>query len=152
MHARLNRSRFTGCPLAVILPETPPESPARPSRTAELIERYKALMDQHQAASEVCDLRHDEAVALIGECPRDAEGNQAWREMFRETPANAALFALEAIGQEMSEALTEMYNRSPAKHPRELAIKLRLWLEDDSLQGDHYPLWRILDELENWPA
>jgi hypothetical protein len=151
MHARLNRRRFTGWPLAVILPETLPESPARPSRTAELIERYKALMDQHQAASEVYDLRYTEAVAVIGACPRDVEGNQAWRETFRETPANAALFALEAIGQEMSEAITELYNASPAKHPRQLALKLRLWLEDDSLQGDHYPLWRVLGELEDWP-
>jgi hypothetical protein len=108
-------------------------------------------MDQHQAASEIYDLRYAEALAVIGECPRDAEARQAWREALKASPTEAALCALEAVGQEMSEALTELYNRSPAKHPRELGLKLRLWLEDDSLQGDDYPLWCILDELEDWP-
>jgi hypothetical protein len=88
---------------------------------------------------------------VIEECPRDAEGNRAWWETFKKTPAHAALFALDEIDQEIGQTITALYKTTPAKHPRELALKLRLWLEDESVQDDDYPLWCILDELEDWP-
>jgi Zn-dependent M28 family amino/carboxypeptidase len=152
----LNRRRFIGCvsgfPLAVMSSETLPESPARPSRTAELVGRYKALLNRHDAAWKVSSLRFAEAVAVIEECPSDAEGNRVWWETFKTTPAHAALFALDEIDQEIGQTVTALYKATPARHPHDLALKLRLWLEDDSLRDDDYPLWLILDELENWPV
>jgi hypothetical protein len=87
---------------------------------------------------------------VIGERPRDAEGNRAWWETFKKTPANAALFALDEIDQEIGKTVTTLYKATPARHPHDLALKLRL--EDESFQDDDYPLWCILDELENWPV